>query len=63
MVRWTGLKPLLHTVTDNTSAEFPTMTEEEAAPFGSDLQPFPSDHKYHFEYVLRCMIASSNSFH
>jgi hypothetical protein len=29
------------------------MTEEEAAPFGSELQPFPSDHKYHFEYVLR----------
>jgi len=31
------------------------MTEEEAAPFGSELQPFPSDHKYHFEYVLRNM--------
>lgn len=34
------------------------MTEEEAAPFGDELQPFPSDHKYHFEYVLRHMIVS-----
>jgi hypothetical protein len=27
------------------------MTEEEAAPFVPELQPFPKDHKYHFEYV------------
>jgi hypothetical protein len=43
----------------HTSGEFPAMTEEEAAPFGSELQPFPSDHKYHFEYVLRSMIDST----
>jgi hypothetical protein len=27
------------------------MTEKEAAPFGDELQPFPTDHHYHFEYV------------
>lgn len=31
--------------------EFPVMAEEEAAPFVPELQPFPKDHKYHFEYV------------
>ena len=44
---------LLSTVTNYISGEFPVMTEEEAAPFGSELQPMPEDHKYHLEYVLR----------
>ena len=28
------------------------MTQEEATPFGAELQPFPKDHEYHLEYVL-----------
>ena len=34
-----------------TEGQFPTMSEEEAAPFKPDLTRLPSDGEYHFEYV------------
>jgi hypothetical protein len=32
--------------------QYPTMTDEEAAPFTPDLTRNPSDNEYHFQYVL-----------